>query len=514
MSSKIEMLGISKLYDNGVLANDKVDFLVNKGEIHALIGENGAGKTTLMNILYGLFRPSSGIIRIDGDDKVFHSARDAINAGVGMIHQHFMLVPSFTVAQNIVLGFEPKHKGLLDEKSAQKISEELAGRYSLRVGVDSLVRDLSVGIQQRVEILKLLYQGADILIFDEPTAVLTPQETTDLFKSVRSLVDMGKTVIFITHKLKEVQEIAHRFTVMRRGKHVAAMSTSGVSREKMASLMVGREVFLQTKKEPPVVKEVVLDVGHLSCNAETGGQKLKDLSFHIRAGEILGIAAVDGNGQSELVEVLTGLRTAETGTVRLKGKNILGLSPREVKNTGVGHIPENRTFNGYAAKVTIEENLIVDRYWKKPFSKMKFIDQQLVAKNAEELISQFDIRVQSGKQLTGQLSGGNVQKVIVARELSSGAKLLVASQPTRGVDVGAAEYIRDLIVKQRTEGQAVLLISADLSEVLNLSDRVMAMYEGEITGTFCNNPPLSEEEVGYYMLGTKRQKLEEYTDVK
>ena len=507
---KIEMQGITKLFPNGVLANDEVDFSVEKGEIHALIGENGAGKTTLMNILYGLYQPTSGKIKIDGVEKEFHSAREAINEGVGMIHQHFMLVPIFTVAQNIVLGFEPQQKGLLDEKKAQEISLELSKQFSLSIDPNSVIRDLSVGMQQRVEILKLLYQGADILIFDEPTAVLTPQETRDLFTSVRSLVEMGKTVIFITHKLKEVQEISQRFTVMRRGKRIAARDTQGVSREEMANLMVGREVFLQTKKEPPKVKDVVLEVEALNSRAEPGKQELKDISFNIRSGEILGIAAVEGNGQSELVEIITGLRAASSGSVKVHGEEIIGLSPKEVKIVGVGHIPEDRSYNGYASEVTIEENLIIDRYWKKPYSKYYFINKRVVEENAKALIEQFDIRVQSGKQPTGQGSGGNIQKVIVARELTSSSKLLLASQPTRGVDVGAAEYIRDLIVKQRTEGQAVLLTSADLGEVLNLSDRIVTMYEGEITGIFNNNPPLQEEEVGHYMLGKKQQSREEY----
>lgn len=506
---KIEMQGITKLFPNGVLANDEVDFSVERGEIHALIGENGAGKTTLMNILYGLYQPTSGKIKIDGKEREFHSAREAINAGVGMIHQHFMLVPIFTVAQNIVLGFEPQLQGFLDERKAQKISSELSKRFSLRVDPNSLIRDLSVGMQQRVEILKLLYQGADVLIFDEPTAVLTPQETRELFESVRSLVQMGKTVIFITHKLKEVQEISERFTVMRRGKHIATRDTHGVTREEMANLMVGREVFLQTKKDLPRVKEVVLDVDNLNSRAEPGKQALKDISFQIRAGEILGIAAVEGNGQTELVEIITGLRKASSGSVKIHGENILGMPPKQVKIAGVGHIPEDRTYNGYASDVTIEENLIIDRYWKEPFSKYSFINKKVVEKNAQSLIEQFDIRVQSGKQPAGQGSGGNIQKVIVARELTSGSKLLIASQPTRGVDVGAAEYIRDLIVKQRTEGQAVLLTSADLSEVLNLSDRIVTLFEGRITGIFDNNPPLREEEVGHYMLGTKQQSHEE-----
>jgi simple sugar transport system ATP-binding protein len=505
MSTVVEMKQITKIYPNGVVANDGVDFVVQKGEIHALIGENGAGKSTLMNILYGLFPPTSGELIINGKHQRFTSPRDAIAAGVGMIHQHFMLIPSFTVAQNVVLGFEPKKKGFVDEAAASEITSQLSQQYGLKVTPNTLVRDISVGMQQRVEILKLLYQGADILILDEPTAVLTPQETKDLFVSVRQLVNMGKTVIFITHKLNEVQEVSERFTVMRRGKLVMAKETKGVSREQMASYMVGREVFLQTKKPPCIPRDEVLKVSNLSMQDSQGITRLRDISFSIRAGEIVGIAGVEGNGQTELVEIISGLREASSGSVKILDTELLGKNPRQIRNSGLGHIPEDRTANGYAAKVTIEENLIIDRYWRPPFSRHMQLDQDVITKNAKRMIEQFDIRVQDGKQLAGECSGGNVQKVIIARELTSDVVLLIASQPTRGVDVGATEYIRDLIVKQRTAGMAVLLVSADLSEVINLSDRILTLFEGEITGNFENNPPISEEEVGLYMLGIKRQ---------
>ncbi len=505
MSAVVEMRNITKIYPNGVVANNGVDFVVQKGEIHALIGENGAGKSTLMNVLYGLIPPTSGELRINGELQRFTSPSDAIAVGVGMIHQHFMLIPSFSVAQNVVLGFEPKRKGFIDEDAAIGITKDLSKQYGLKVFPEALVRDISVGMQQRVEILKLLYQGADILILDEPTAVLTPQETTDLFVSVRKLVSMGKTVIFITHKLNEVQEVSERFTVMRRGKHITAMETKGVTQETMASLMVGREVILQTKKAPCSPGKEVLQVSDLSLCDFQGIPRLRNLNFSIRAGEILGVAGVEGNGQTELVEIISGLREASSGSVKILGNELMGMNPLQIRNYGLGHIPEDRTANGYAAKSTIEENLIIDRYWKQPFSKHGQMHLDVIAKNASSMISQFDIRVKDGKQFAGECSGGNVQKVIIARELSSDIALLIASQPTRGVDVGATEYIRDLIVKQRTEGLAILLVSADLSEVINLSDRIITMFEGEITGYFENDPPISEEEIGLYMLGIKRQ---------
>lgn len=505
MSYAVEMRNITKVYANGVVANENVDFVVEKGEVHALIGENGAGKSTLMNVLYGLFPPTSGTIKINQQECHFKSPRDAIKAKVGMIHQHFMLVPSFTAAQNIVLGFEITKGAFVDDQKAIEITKELSTKYGLKIEPTAKVADLSVGMQQRVEILKLLYQGSDILILDEPTAVLTPQEITDLFVSVRQLVKLGKTLIFITHKLNEVQEIADRFTVMRRGKHIMAMPTKGVTKEQMASYMVGREVILQTEKPLPHYKEKVLEVDKLSYRDNLKVERLKEVSFSIRAGEIVGIAAVEGNGQAELVEIICGLKESTSGSVKILGEELLGKTPRQIRNLGLGHIPEDRSLNGYAAKISIEENIIVDRYWKKPFSNTFAMDRKVIEENGKAMIEQFDIRVQNSKQLAGECSGGNIQKAIIARELTSDIVLLIASQPTRGVDVGATEYIRDLIVKQRSEGQAVLLVSADLSEVINLSDTIITMFEGRITGTFDNNPSQSEEEIGLYMLGLKSQ---------
>jgi len=509
MTNIVEMRNIVKVYPNGVVANDGVNFSVKRGEIHALVGENGAGKSTLMKILYGLERPTSGEILINGQPMQFKSPLDAIAAGIGMVHQNFMLVPSFTVAENIVLGMEPTRRGLIDKAEATRITEELSQRYGLYVQADAVVDSINVGMRQRVEILKVLYRGAEILILDEPTAVLTPQETQDLFRSVRTLVEQGKTVIFITHKLREVKEISDRVTVMRRGKVVGTVLTSEATREGLANMMVGREVLLSMDKPPQNRGDAVLKVRDLTYVSETGQAVLKDVMFNVHAGEILGVAGVEGNGQTELVEVLTGLRPATAGTATIDGYDILTGSPRNVREAGVAHIPEDRLTNGLALQATIDENLIVDRYYVPPFRKGLFIDQQVVVEQGERLIKEFDIRTPSGQVPVSSLSGGNMQKVIVAREFSAEPKLLIASQPTRGIDVGATEFVRQRLVQKRTEGTAVLLVTADLAEVMSLSDRIIVMYEGEITGVFPDAASVTEEELGLYMLGIKRKTLEE-----
>ncbi|NPA31900.1 MAG: ABC transporter ATP-binding protein [Chloroflexi bacterium] len=505
----VEMRNIVKIYPNGVVANDGVNFSVRRGEIHALVGENGAGKSTLMKILYGLERPTSGEIFVKGQPVQFRSPLDAIAMGIGMVHQDFMLVPSFTVAENIVLGMEPTRRGLIDRTEAIRITEELSQRYGLHVQADAVVDSINVGMRQRVEILKVLYRGAEILILDEPTAVLTPQETQDLFRSIRTLVEQGKTVIFITHKLREVKEISDRVTVMRRGKVVGTVLTSEATREELARMMVGREVLLSMDKPPQKRGAPVLRVRNLTYVSETGRTVLKDVTFNVHAGEILGVAGVEGNGQTELVEVLTGLRPATAGQASVEGKEILAATPRAVRQAGVAHIPEDRLNNGLALQATINENLIVDRYYRPPFRKGLFIDQQVVVEQGERLIREFDIRTPSGQVPVSSLSGGNMQKVIVAREFSAEPKLLIAAQPTRGIDVGATEFVRQQLVQKRTEGTAVLLVSADLAEVMSLSDRIIVMYEGEITGVFPDAAAVTEEELGLYMLGIKRMTMEE-----
>jgi len=509
MTTLVEMERIVKIYPNGVLANDGVSFSVERGEIHALVGENGAGKTTLMKILYGEERPTAGEIRIHGKSVHFHSPQDAIRAGIGMVHQNFMQVPSLTVAENIVLGQEPTRHGMLDRKAAIRITEDLSRQYGLRVDPEAPVGSVNVGMRQRVEILKILYRGAEILILDEPTAVLTPQETQELFKSIRMLVSQGKTVIFITHKLREVKEISDRVTVMRNGRVMGTLRTAEATREGLARMMVGRDVFLEVSKPPCQRGEKVLEVRNLSYVSETGRRILKDVTFNAYAGEILGVAGVEGNGQTELVEVLTGLRKATAGEARVRGQPVLNRSPREVRLAGVAHIPEDRLTNGLALEASIHENFIVDRYFRPPYRRGWLIDRQEVERLGQRLIEAFDIRTPSGTLAVASLSGGNMQKVILAREFSADPTLLIAAQPTRGVDVGATEFIRERLVEQRNRGTAILLVSADLAEVMSLSDRLVVMYEGQITGVFPDATQVSEEEIGYYMLGVKRQSPEE-----
>jgi simple sugar transport system ATP-binding protein len=509
MKPIVEMKNIVKIYDNGVVANNGVNFTVNKGEIHALVGENGAGKSTLMKILYGIEQPTEGEIIIDGQSVSFKSSLDAIDHKIGMVHQNFMLVPSFTVAANVVLGNEPIKNGFIDKDQVLKVTKELSDQFGLFVQPDAIVDGINVGQRQRVEILKTLYRKAEILILDEPTAVLTPQETQDLFKAIRTLVHQGKTVIFITHKLREVKEISDRGTVMRHGKMIGTVDTKDVTREQMANMMVGREVFLNITKPPMKRGEKRMEIKNLSYISETGRPVLQDVSFNLYAGEILGIAGVEGNGQTELVEVLTGLKRSAGGQAFVKGKSVLDHTPREVRQQGVAHIPEDRLTNGVALKESIEENLIVDRYFSAPNKKGMMLDYRLIENKGKELIKQFGILTPNGKLPVESLSGGNMQKVIVAREFSSNPFVLIASQPTRGIDVGATEFIREELVRLRTAGCAVLLVSADLSEVMSLSDRIVTLYEGKITGVFPDAAKVGEDELGLYMLGIKHQTNEE-----
>ncbi len=501
----VEMKDIVKVYPNGVVANDGVSLSIEQGEIHSLVGENGAGKTTLMKILYGMERPTGGEILIDGKPVHFHSSSDAIAHGIGMVHQNFMLIPSFTVAENIVLGQEPLRQGFIDQKEMCRITEELSKKYGLRVEADAIVDVINVGMRQRVEILKTLYRGANILILDEPTAVLTPQETQELFQAVRVLVKQGKTVIFITHKLREVREISDRVTVMRSGRLIGTLLTKDTTREGLARMMVGRDVFLNVEKPPVTRGSKVMSVKNITYLSETGRPMLRNVSFNLYEREILGIAGVEGNGQTELVEVLTGLRPAASGDAYIDNKSVLNRTPREVRMARVAHIPEDRLTNGLATAASIDENLIVDRYFRPPYKKNIAIDYKKVDQLGMGLIKEYSILTPNGRLPVASLSGGNMQKVIVAREFSSNPVLLVAAQPTRGIDVGATEFIRAQLVRIRTEGAAVLLVSADLSEVMSLSDRIITMYEGQVTGVFPDAANLSEEELGLFMLGLKRQ---------
>jgi simple sugar transport system ATP-binding protein len=501
----IEMRDIAKIYPNGVRANRNVTFEVRQGEIHALVGENGAGKSTLMKILYGLERPSSGQIFIRGEAVTLNAPQEAIDRGIGMVHQNFMLVPSFTIAQNVVLGNEPARGLLLDSRAAVQATDVLAKQYGLYVEPTAIVDSVPVGMRQRVEILKALYRGADVLILDEPTAVLTPQETRELFAAVRQLVNAGKTVIFITHKLREVMEISNRVSVMRDGQRVGTVNTAEASETLLARMMVGREVFLQIQKPPLQRGNAVLQARDLHYVNEAGREVLKGVSFNVYAGEILGIAGVEGNGQTELVEVLSGLRQAAAGTVMLDGRDITGGNARDVRQAGVAHIPEDRLTNGVALTASIDENLIVDRYDDPPFTKGGLMSPAAVVRNGEKLIEQYAIRAPDGTLPVGSLSGGNMQKVVVARELSAQPRLLIAAQPTRGVDIGATEFMHQQLVQQRSNGVAVLLVSADLSEVMSLSDRLAVMHNGQIVAIFPPGSQPSEEQVGLYMLGVQLQ---------
>jgi len=502
----VAMRGITKVYPNGVVANDGVDFTVRAGEIHGLVGENGAGKTTLMKVLYGLEQPTDGEIRLRGRPVAIRNPHVAIELGIGMVHQNFMLVPNFTVAENIVLGLEPQRRGLVDRQGALAVTEELARRYGLQVAAGARIDEIPVGMRQRVEILKALYRGAEILILDEPTAVLTPQETADLFTAVRTLVGQGKTVIFISHKLREMKAVADRVTVMRDGKVMGTLPVAEATEETLAQMMVGRKVLLRVDRPPARPGRVVLEVRHLHYVTETGHQALRDVSFAVRAGEILGIAGVEGNGQTELVEILTGLRGATGGTVLLDGQVIVNRSPRAVRQAGMSHVPEDRLRNGVALAASVAENLVVDRYFAPPFTRYGWwLETGAVTQTAEHLMAEFDIRAPDSAVPARALSGGNLQKVVLARELSRRPKVLVAAQPTRGIDIGATEFAHAQLVRIRDGGAAVLLVSADLSEVMALSDRLAVMHDGEMVALFDEPQGLTEEEVGLYMLGLKRQ---------
>jgi general nucleoside transport system ATP-binding protein len=478
----LEVRGITKRFP-GVLANDNISFTLYAGEIHAFLGENGAGKSTLMNILYGLYDPDEGEIFINGKKVTIRGPSDAIRQGLGMVHQHFMLVPTITVAENVMLGTEITNGLLLDEKEANRRIGELSRQYGLPVPPDALVQNLPVGVQQRVEIIKTLYRGAEILILDEPTAVLTPQETEDLFKTMHSLVERGKSIIFISHKLKEVTEIADRITILRRGRVVGTTTPEESDEERLAAMMVGREVTLTVHKEPAKPGPVVLEVRDLKVLDDRRTMAVDGLSLEVRAGEVLGIAGVQGNGQTELVEALTGLRGIESGHVKLLDNETSRATPREIIEGGVAHVPEDRHRHGLVLSYPIADNCVLSTYYLDPFANGILIDADKIDENAEKLVKEFDVRTPSIMTLASSLSGGNQQKVVVAREFSRPIKLLIASQPTRGLDVGSIEFIHRNIVQKRDEGVGVLLVSAELDEIMALSDRIAVMFKGKILAT-------------------------------
>jgi simple sugar transport system ATP-binding protein len=513
MTPILELRGITKHFP-GILANDHIDLTLEQGEILALLGENGAGKTTLMNILYGLYQPDEGEIFVKSTRLEVHQPSDAIHAGIGMVHQHFMLVPVFTVAENVVLGQElMRPAGFLNRKAAAEQVRLLWESHGLEVDPEAYVKDLPVGVQQRVEILKLLYRQADILILDEPTAVLTPQESDELFKVMRSLVAAGKSIIFITHKLREVLEVADRITVLRRGAVVGTTTPAQATRAKLAEMMVGRQVRLEVQKAASQPGEVVLEVRDLVAINERRQVAVDEVSLEVREGEVLGIAGVQGNGQTELVEVITGLRRPQSGTVRLAGQDITGASPRRVTELGAAHIPEDRQRDGLVLPYSVADNLVLQTYYRPPFARGVVLRQDEIEKSAQARIEEFDIRTPSAATPASSLSGGNQQKVIVAREFSRPIRLLVASQPTRGLDVGSIEYIHGRILEKRQAGCAVLLVSPELDEVLELSDRIAVMYRGRIVATV-DAGRVTKEQVGLLMAGVVPEGMEEQREVR
>ena len=499
-SLAVELRGISKTFP-GVVANDHVDLEVRQGEIHALVGENGAGKSTLMNILYGLIRADGGQILVEGTPVSMQGPRDAIRHGIGMVHQHFMLIPVFTVGENVVLGSEPvRPGGFYDYARARQAIDDLTKRYGLALDPDARVGDLPVGLQQRVEIVKVLYRGARILILDEPTGVLTPQESTDLFRVLRDLVKSGKTIIFISHKLKEVLAISDRITVMRRGKVVGHLNTKETNEAEIARLMVGRDVLLRVDKAPAKPGPVALRIENLSANSDRGVLALRDVSLELHQGEILGIAGVEGNGQSELVETLAGTRHPAGGHVFLADREVSNLSAASIRLAGVSHIPEDRRGAGLVLNYSVADNLILGRQRTPRFAWDGLVLRlRSIFAWAQRLISEFDIRTPSARTPARTLSGGNQQKIIVAREMATEPRVLLAAQPTRGVDIGAIEFIHRRLVAERDGGAAILLVSAELDEVRSLSDRIAVMYEGRIVSV--EPPDASEERLGLLMTG-------------
>ena len=499
---KLELRAITKRFP-GVIANDNVNLTLNTGEVLALIGENGAGKSTLMSVLYGMYKPDEGEILIDDVAQVFTSPADAIAAGIGMVHQHFMLVPVFTVAENVVLGVEPTGRfGKLHIDEARKMVREISAKYNLDLDPDAIIEDLPVGVQQRVEIVKVLLRDAKVVVFDEPTAVLTPNEIIEFFEIVNTLVKAGRGVVFITHKLKEALSVADRISVLRRGKVVGEADPSTASESQIAEMMVGRPVQLTVEKKSAHTGEVVLAVSNLRVVDADGRTHVEGVSFNVHAGEIVGVAGVQGNGQTELVEALTGLRKAVSGTITLDGKDFTNDNPRERHELGMAHIPEDRQRQGLVGGLTVAENLVLTRYHDDQFSHGLVVDWEAANAVAETLISEYDIRTPSKETGVGTLSGGNQQKVIVARELSRDLRLTIAAQPTRGVDVGSIEYIHSRIVHERDADTAVLIVSTELDEVMALSDRLLVMYRGKIVAEL-DPQKVTPMEVGLYMAGSR-----------
>lgn len=507
----IEMRDITKSFGT-FKANDQINLQVKKGEIHALLGENGAGKSTLMNVLSGLLEPTSGDILMNGEVVKITSPTKASQLGIGMVHQHFMLVDAFTVTENIILGNEPGRLGLLDRRKAREEILRVSNQYGLQVNPDAHIRDISVGMQQRVEILKMLYRGADILIFDEPTAVLTPQEIEELAKIMQGLVQEGKSIILITHKLDEIKAVADRCTVIRRGKGIGTVNVADVNSQELADMMVGRSVSFKTDKKVADPQEVVLAVDNLVVKENRGLTAVKGLSLEVRAGEVLGIAGIDGNGQSELIQALTGLRKVESGEIILNDEKITNLRPRKITEAGVSHVPEDRHKYGLILEMSVSENIALQTYYKEPMSHFGVLNYSEMNYHARDLIQEYDVRTVNELVPAKALSGGNQQKAIIAREISRDPDLLIVANPTRGLDVGAIEFIHKRIIEQRDKFKAVLLVSFELEEILNVSDRIAVIHDGQIVGVV-NADETSEQELGLLMAGSSlekaRQELEQ-----
>lgn len=502
MDYVVEMLGIRKEFP-GIVANDNITLQLQRGEVHALLGENGAGKSTLMAMLFGMYQPDRGVIKINGKEVKISNPNVANDLGIGMVHQHFKLVHNFTTTENIVLGLEPKKGFSIDLKSAAARVDELSKRYGLNIDPYAKIEDISVGMQQRVEILKMLYRNADILIFDEPTAVLTPQEINDLLEIMRNLVKQGKSIILITHKLKEIKAIANRCTVIRRGKYIGSVDVKETSEAEMAKMMVGRPVNFKVAKSPSQPKQTILNVNNLSVMNNKKVLGLKDFSLEVRAGEIVGIAGVEGNGQTELVEAITGLRKSEKGQILIENEDITNYSIRKRTLTGIGHIPEDRHKHGLVLDYTMEDNMVLQMYYQKPFSKNGILNRKAIHDYAEKIINAFDVRSgKGGASIARSLSGGNQQKGVIGREMEREPKLLIAVQPTRGLDVGSIEYIHKRLIEHRDKGYAVLLVSLELDEVMNVSDRIAVVNNGELIG-IVNADETNENELGLMMAGVK-----------
>ncbi|QJX75861.1 ABC transporter ATP-binding protein [Priestia megaterium] len=504
MEYVIEMLDIRKEFP-GIVANDNITLQVKKGEIHALLGENGAGKSTLMNVLFGLYQPEKGQIRVNGQEVNITDPNVANDLGIGMVHQHFMLVQNFTVTENIILGNEPTRTGKINIKKAAQDIQELSNQYGLSVDPYAKIQDISVGMQQRVEILKTLYRGADILIFDEPTAALTPQEITELIQIMKKLIQEGKSIILITHKLKEIMSVCDRCTIIRKGVGVGTVNVQETNPDELAALMVGREVHFKTEKKTATPKEAVLTIKELVVEDSRGVEAVSSLDLSVRAGEIVGIAGVDGNGQTELIEAITGLRKIKSGSITLKNQELSTLSTRKITESGIGHIPQDRHKHGLVLDYTIGENIGLQTYYQKPMSKSGILNYKEMYKKAKELIAEYDVRTPSEFTQARSLSGGNQQKAIIAREVDRSPELLIAAQPTRGLDVGAIEFIHKKLIEERDKGRAVLLVSLELDEVINLSDRIAVIYEGRIVD-IVDSKETNEQELGLLMAGGTREK--------